>query len=125
MTAKMIIEATAEMTVEQTAEKTSEKTAEKRVAKTSEKTLEKTTEKTIEKIVEKTIKWITEKIAETELKQITLKTKMINIADIFDFENPFLKFVKLTLWLIVDVFFETMFRKYHNYNFAFSTDSRN
>ena len=113
----MITKATAAITAEQTVEKT--------FKKTTEKTFEKTTKKTIKKIVEKTIEWIIEKTAETELKQIISKTKIIDIVDIFDFESSFLKFVKSTLWLIVDVFFETMFRKCHNYNFAFSTDSRN
>ena len=105
--------------------KTAEKAFKKTVEKTIKKTFEKTAEKTIEKIVEKKTEWIIKKITETELKQMTSRTKMIDIVDIFNFENPFLKFVKSTLWLIVNVFFETMFWKCYNYNFAFSTDSRN
>ena len=101
---------TAETTTAMTAEQTIEKTFEKTIEKTAEKTSEKAIEKAIEKIVE-TVEWITEKTAETELKQMTSRTKMIDIVDIFDFENPFLKSVKSTLWLIVDVFFETMFWK--------------
>ena len=121
----MMIETTVEVITETTAEMTVEQIAEKAFEKTFEKTTEKTTEKTIKKIVEKTIEWIIEKTTEIELKQMTSKTKIIDIADIFDFESPFLRFVKSTLWLIVNVFFETMFRKCHNYNFIFSIDSRN
>ena len=124
-TADTTIETTAEMTAEMTAETTVVKSSKKTAEKTFEKKTEKKTKKTIKKIVEKTIERIIKKTAETESKKITLKTKTIDIIDIFNFESPFLKSVKLTLWLIVDVFFETMFQKYHNYNFVFSTDLHN
>ena len=90
---------TADTTIETAAEVTAEVIVEAAIEGVSEETAEKMTERVIKKAAEET----TERTAKLmmmlkiESELMTLKTKMIDVDDIFDFENPFLRHVKLAL----------------------------
>ena len=90
---------TADTTIETTAGVATEMVAETAVEKISEKTTERAAEKMIEKTAERTTKKAARSMMMLKIKSklITLKTEMIDVDDIFDFENPSLRHVKLTL----------------------------
>ena len=82
-------------TAAETTDTTVETTAVVAAEMITEKAAEKTSEKTTEEAAEKTAKSMM--MLKIESKLMILKTEMIDVDDIFDFENSFLRHVKLTL----------------------------
>ena len=83
-TIKTAAEITAEMITEAAVEKIFEKTAEKAIEKVTERAAERAAERTAKPMM----------MLKIESKLMTLKTKIIDVDDIFDFKNPFLRHVK-------------------------------